>query len=151
MAPMIAAMQTIIVGVDQSDTARRAAFAAAKLASSCGKSLHVVMAVSNRKAVDVAVGGSDRWHLDSLTNAEQFLDALISELPAASVTRAVSLQDPATALCEEAERLEAEMIVVGNRRVQGAARLLGAVATDVARRAPCDVLITNTTSARLKS
>lgn len=147
MAPMIGSMQTIIVGVDQSETARRAAFAAAKLASACGKSLHVVMAVSRRKSVDVAVGGSDRWHLDSLTNAEQFLDALIGELPAAPITCAVSLQDPATALCEEAERLEAEMIVVGNRRVQGAGRLLGAVATDVARRAPCDVLIANTTNA----
>ena len=141
-------MEAIIVGVDQSDTARRAAFAAAKLASACGKPLHVVMAVSRRSPVEVTVGGSDRWHLDWISNAEQFLDALIGELPACSVTRAVILKDPATALCEEAERLEASIIVVGNRRVQGAARLLGAVATDVARQAPCDVLIANTTSER---
>jgi nucleotide-binding universal stress UspA family protein len=141
-------MHTIIVGVDQSETARRAAFAAAKIAAACCSPLHVVMAVSRGQSVDVSVGGSDRWHLDWLSDAEQFLDGLVSELPASPITRAVSLHDPATALCEEAERLDASMIVVGNRRVQGVARLLGAVATDVARRAPCDVLIANTTSDR---
>ncbi len=137
-------MDMIIVGVDQSETARRAAFAAARMAATCGKALHIVMAVSRRNAVDVSVGATDRWHLDTLSTAEQYLDALIGELPASPITRTVSLHDPATALCEEATRLEADIIVVGNRRVQGAARLLGAVATDVARRAPCDVLIANT-------
>ncbi|MEY2451109.1 MAG: hypothetical protein QOD92_683 [Acidimicrobiaceae bacterium] len=141
-------MQTIIVGVDQSETARRAAFAAANLANACGKPLHVVMAVNRAQSVDVTVGGSDRWHLDWLSNAEQFLDALIGELPGAPITRTVSLKDPATAMCEEAEPLQADIIVVGNRRVQGATRLLGAIATDVARRAPCDVLIANTTCER---
>jgi len=141
-------MQTIIVGVDQSETARRAAFAAAKIAAACCSPLHVVMAVSRSKSVDVSVGASDHWHVDWLSTAEQFLDALVGELPTSPITRSVSLHDPATALCEEAQRLEASMIVVGNRRVQGAARLLGAVATDVARRAPCDVLIANTTSDR---
>jgi nucleotide-binding universal stress UspA family protein len=119
-------MQTIIVGVDHSETARKAAFAAAKIAAACCAPLHVVMAVNRGKSMDITVGGSDQWHLDWLSNAEQFLDALVGELPAAPVTRAVSLHDPATALCEEAERLEASMIVVGNRR--GASRLLGAVA-----------------------
>jgi nucleotide-binding universal stress UspA family protein len=141
-------LESIVVGVDQSQTARRAAFVAAKLASNCNKPLHIVMAVSRRKALEVAGGGSDRWHLDWISSAEQFLDELIGELPADHITRTVSLKDPATALCEEAERLEASVIVVGNRRVQGASRLLGAVATDVARRAPCDVLIANTTSER---
>lgn len=141
-------MEHIIVGVDQSETARRAAFAAAKLAKTCGSPLHVVMAVNRRKTVDVQVGASDHWHVDWLSTAEQFLDALISELPAPAITRTVSLKDPVTALCEEAERLEAGMIVVGNRRVQGVSRLLGAIATDVARRAPCDVLIANTVCER---
>lgn len=67
-----------------------------------------------------------------------------SEPRAQRTSRSARLTDPATALCDEAERLEASIIVVGNRGVQGAARLLGSVATDVARRAPCDVLIANT-------
>src|SRR4051794_25220511 len=94
------------------------------------------MAVSRRNAVEVSGGGSDRWHLDWISTAEQFLDELIGELPAAPITRTVSLKDPATALCEEAERLEASVIVVGNRRGQGGGRLLGAGATDRARRGP---------------
>jgi nucleotide-binding universal stress UspA family protein len=38
----------------------------------------------------------------------------------------------------------ADLIVVGNRRVQGIGRLLGSVATDVAQHAPCDVYIVKT-------
>jgi nucleotide-binding universal stress UspA family protein len=47
-------------------------------------------------------------------------------------------------LCEEATRLEARAIVVGNRRVQGMSRVLGSVAADVTRQAPCDVVVANT-------
>jgi nucleotide-binding universal stress UspA family protein len=49
-------------------------------------------------------------------------------------------------LCEEAERLDARTIVVGNRRVQGISRVLGSVASDVTRQAPCAVLIANTSN-----
>lgn len=52
---------------------------------------------------------------------------------------------PADVLVEEAERLGAALIVVGNRRVQGPTRVLGAIATSVAHRAPCDVYIVKTT------
>jgi nucleotide-binding universal stress UspA family protein len=52
---------------------------------------------------------------------------------------------PADALVEEAKRLGADLIVVGNRRVQGIGRVLGSVATDVAHHAPCDVYIVKTT------
>ena len=47
-------------------------------------------------------------------------------------TYAVVVADPATSLCDEAVRLDASMIVVGNKRVQGAARVLGSIAGDVA-------------------
>ncbi|MDH3755117.1 MAG: universal stress protein, partial [Acidimicrobiia bacterium] len=87
----------------------------------------------------------EKFHIDSVSTAEQYLDALVLEHPASPVTRTISFDDPAEALCAEAERLEARMIVVGNRRVKGAGRVLGSVASDVARHAPCDVLIANTT------
>jgi nucleotide-binding universal stress UspA family protein len=48
-------------------------------------------------------------------------------------------------MCDEADRLNAQLIVVGNNRVQGIGRVLGAIALDVARRASCDVLISDTT------
>ena len=54
---------------------------------------------------------------------------------------------PAEALIAEAERTNALMIVVGNRRMQGIGRLLGSVANSVAHNAPCDVYIAKTDSA----
>jgi nucleotide-binding universal stress UspA family protein len=137
-------MNEIIVGVDRSDTARRAALTAARLAVTLSKPLHLVMAVSRTKPISGG-SGDDTFHTDWLTSAEEFLDVLSGELPAKRITRTISLSDPATALCDEAQRLQATMIVVGNRRVQGLTRVLGAVATDVARQAPCDVLVANTT------
>ncbi len=135
----------IVVGVDQSDTARRAALTAANLASALGAPLHLVMAVSRTRSGGVA-GGGDQFHVDWLSTAEQFLDGFVGELRTTPVTRAISVKDPATAMCEEAEKLSAQMIVVGNRRVQGISRVLGSIASDVLKHAPCDVLIANTTS-----
>jgi nucleotide-binding universal stress UspA family protein len=54
------------------------------------------------------------------------------------------MDEPADALCAEAERLGASIIVVGNKRVQGMARVLGSVAAEVARHAPCHVFIAHT-------
>ena len=49
-------MDEIIVGVDRSDTARRAAFTAATLAAALGKPLHLVMAVSRTRPLSGGVG-----------------------------------------------------------------------------------------------
>ena len=133
----------IVVGVDESDTSRRAAFTAAELARALGAPLHLVMSVS-RTRTQAASSGGDQWSVDWLSTAEQFLDALVGELRVPQTTRTVSTDDPAAAICDEAVRLHARMIVVGNRRMQGLSRVLGAVATDIARRSPCDVLIAYT-------
>ncbi len=140
----------IVVGVDESDTARRAAFAAADLAVALGAQLHLVMSVNRTRSSTSAGSSGDHFHIDWLSTAEQFLDALIGELPQSSAgrpTHSVGLDDPAKEICDAAARLDAGIIVVGNRRVQGLSRVLGAVATDIARQAPCDVLIVNTIDA----
>ena len=137
-------MNEIVIGVDESDTARKAASTAATLASETGCTLHIVMCV-NRKAENITVGG-DTWHIDSVATAESYLASLELGINSPTVTHSVSFDDPATALCDEAKRLDARMIVVGNRRVRGAARVLGSVAIDVVRHAPCDVLVANTSA-----
>ncbi len=134
----------IVVGVDQSETARKAAFRAAELAAALGAPLHVVMAASRGRADGLST--ETGHHVDWVAGAEQFLNGLAGELPGSVITHAVVAEDPAVALCDEAERVSAQMIVVGNRRVKGISRVLGSVATDVARRASCDVLISDTTS-----
>ena len=107
--------------------------------------LHIVLSMTRNTSQQVRGGGSETWHFDSVGVAEESLKALVGELKVSvPVTYAVVLSDPATALCDEATRLDASVIVVGNKRVQGAARVLGSIAGDVAKRAPCNVLIVHT-------
>ncbi len=138
-------MGSIVVGVDRSDTARKAAERAATLAAQLGADLHIVMCAERKKGVTVNVGG-DSWQTDWLSEAGQFLEDLGRKVGKGTVTTAVSDGDPATAICEEADRLGADLIVVGNKRVQGLSRVLGSVAGDVVRHAHCDVYVANTTA-----
>lgn len=138
-------MNEIIVGVDSSATAREAAMQAAQMASATNRPLHLVMAQSKTGVRQIS-GGSESWIADPITMSEQSLVALAGELGCTTVmTHAVVMSDPAKALCDEAVRLGASMIVVGNKRVQGASRVLGSIANDVAKHAPCNVLIVHTT------
>src|SRR5262245_7553427 len=139
-------MNEIVVGIDRSDTARRAAEEAADLARALSTTLHLLMCVERGSTQVVSVGG-DQFRSDWLAEAEQFLDDVARALPHDAITRAAIVGDPAKTMCEEAKRLDARMIVVGNRRVQGASRVLGSIASDVLKHASCDVLIVNTTRA----
>lgn len=138
-------MDDIIVGVDESKTARIAAQQAAEIAKAMGRPLHLVMAMKRKTATSVTAGG-ETIVIDELSIAEDFLRSLKGELAAGSgATHAVVVGDAADALVAEAERLQATMIVVGNRRVQGVTRVLGSIPLDVAKAAPCNVYIVHTT------
>jgi nucleotide-binding universal stress UspA family protein len=135
----------IIVGVDGSETARAAAVEAAEMATNYNLPLHIVTSMTHNTTKDVRGGGSETWHFDSVSLAEESLKALAGELKTnVPITHSVVMSDPANGLCDEAVRLNASVIVVGNKRVQGAARVLGSIAGDVAKRAPCNVLIVHT-------
>jgi nucleotide-binding universal stress UspA family protein len=139
-------MNDIIVGVDRSETAMNAARKAAELAAALGANLHLVMCADRGKAVNMKVG-SESFHTDWLSEAEQHLAEVSRKLGHDSITTKIDTSDPAKTLIEEAERLDARAVVVGNRRVQGASRVLGSIASDVLRKAPCDVLVANTIEA----
>ena len=136
-------MNDIVVGADRSRRARRALLVATEIAQATGANLHVVTCVDKAKPVAMDVG-SDSFHADPIAEARQVLSSLTNTLPYDKVTTAVESGDPAKTLCAEAERLGASMIVVGNKRVQGAARVLGSVAGDVLKHAPCHVLVADT-------
>lgn len=136
-------MQDIIVGIDRSETALSAARKAAELAAGLNVNLHVVMCAEKGKSVSVSVGG-DSFRSDWVSEAQQYLDEVGRKLPHDSISTKVGMGDPAKTLCEEAERIGARAIVVGNRRVQGVSRILGSVANEVLRNAPCDVVVANT-------
>lgn len=133
-------MNDIIVSIDRSDAARRALQTAAELATSSGANLHVVMRAERTRPVDVAVG-TDRFHGDWFADAEQFVVNATANLRVPSITSAVALGDPVSVLCEEAERLRARLIVVGNRRGSGMSRVFGSVTRRVVRRASCAVFV----------
>jgi nucleotide-binding universal stress UspA family protein len=134
----------IVVGVDGSGTAKKAAESARDLAAALGASLHVVSAFDSDRT-EVFGSGSDQWIVSDADAAEH-----VARTVAASLGRDIKVSysaargRPADALIKEALRMEARIIVVGNRRMQGIGRVLGSVANSVAHNAPCDVYIANT-------
>ena len=54
--------------------------------------------------------------------------------------------DPADGLVKVADEVKADLMVVGNKGMRGARRILGSVPNKVARGAGCSVLIADTTS-----
>ena len=138
-------MKIYVIGTDGSETAARAAQRAGDLARATGASVHVVCAYTKTSGANFRIG-SDEYMATSLTTAEQIADQQAATFRAQGVEATSAALDvkPADALINEAERLEAELIVVGNRRMQGVSRLLGSVANEVAHNAPCDVLVVKT-------
>ena len=132
----------VVVGVDGSESAKKAAEAARDLAASLGASLHVVTAFETESAETFGVG-SDKVRISNADAAEMVANSL-SNSGQVSITHSAARGKPADALIKEAIRLDAKVIVVGNRRMRGIGRLLGSVANSVAHNAPCDVYIANT-------
>lgn len=134
----------IVVGVDGSGTANKAAESARDLAASLGASLHVVSAFDSDR-VEVFGSGSDQLTVSNEDAAEHVARTVADTLGReVELTYSAVRGRPADALIKEALRVDARIIVVGNRRMQGIGRVLGSVANSVAHHAPCDVYIANT-------
>jgi nucleotide-binding universal stress UspA family protein len=134
----------IVVGVDGSGTARKAAESARDLAAALGASLHVVSAFDSDRT-EVVGSGSDQRIVSNADAAEDVARTVAESLGRdVKVTYSAARGRPADTLIKEALRMEARIIVVGNRRMQGIGRVLGSVANSVAHNAPCDVYIANT-------
>lgn len=136
---------TIIVGVDGNSTSMKAARVAATLAKSLGSTLRVVTAFGEDRTEKVEIG-NDEWFLSTADEAERVARIVADELKLSGVRTeyASALGKPAEVLIEEATRAKADLIVVGNVRMQGIKRVLGSVANAVSHNAPCDVYIVKT-------
>jgi nucleotide-binding universal stress UspA family protein len=137
---------TVVVGVDSSETARKAAESARSLALALNARLLVVSAFDS-DSVEVYGSGSDKQTVSGADAAEKVARRVAKGLGSdgLTVTYSAARGKPAEALIREAARVDASMIVVGNRRMRGIGRVLGSVANSVAHNAPCDVYIANTT------
>ncbi|MFJ5698651.1 universal stress protein [Arthrobacter sp. NPDC093139] len=134
----------IVVGVDGSETARKAAESARDLAAALNASLHVVSAFDSDRT-EVFGSGSDQLVVSDADAAEHVAQTVAESLgQGIEITSSAVRGRPADGLIKEALRMDASIIVVGNRRMKGIGRVLGSVANSVAHNAPCDVYIANT-------
>ena len=145
--------QSIVVGTDGSDTAKKAVEQAAELAKGGDGELHIVMSAS---AVSESRLRSERSEVpDDIAHTVNPNEDTEAELKQAAepyegqgikvVTHAKS-GDPADAIIDVAESNGADLIVVGNKGMTGAKRFfLGAVPNKISHHAPCSVLIVRTT------
>ena len=83
-----------------------------------------------------------------LPPADSLLDELIAVAKKANVDAEVhaATGDPAEAIVRVATRIGADLIIVGNKGMRGARRVLGSVPNSIAHQAPCSVLIVDTTN-----
>ena len=144
--PGVGSVERIVVGTDLSARSSAAVSLAAQLAGELGATLHLVSACPMP-----TVGMGPEMvvvpdHKDVVDSAQADLDQMAADLrrQGLSVETHTPIGDASDALCSVAETVGADLIVVGNKRMQGAARLLGSVPNRVAHRATCSVLIART-------
>ena len=137
-------MQNIVVGISDAETSHIAGRQAFELAERYGAKVHVVTAVEANETMVIEVG-SDRFVLDDVEAARGAISAFVQSIhPTVEWTIHAHDAKPAKALLEVAEQVGADLIVVGNVRMQGLGRVLGSVGSDVVHHAPCSVLIVKT-------
>lgn len=135
------ARESIVVGTDGTETAERAVDRAGAIARAFGATVHVVSAYSDDRTEFVGAGRQgDRAH------AQQHVDRAQERLAKQGVESEahVSNREAGRALVAVADEQRAEMIVVGNRGMSGAKRVLGSVPNYVSHHAHCDVVIVRT-------
>lgn len=133
-------VQSILVAYDGSEHSRRALERAAELAKD-GATVTVISVVE----VGVTAGrGPVLVDPDEAEERRHDLDEAVAFLSDKGIeARAIEGHgDPGEAIAEEAGKAGADLVVVGTRGRNVAARLLlGSVSTKVVQRAPCDVLV----------
>jgi nucleotide-binding universal stress UspA family protein len=143
---------SIVVGTDGSETATKAVRQAVELAHAVGAKIELVSAYepvpAQRIDEERRQAPEDlQWAINPREDVDATLEA------AAAVARETGVPvnlyarqgDPADAILDVAEEVEADLIVVGNKGMTGAKRfLLGSVPNKVSHHAPCSVLIIRT-------
>lgn len=141
--------EAIVVGTDGSETAKLAFDEATRLAKALDAELHIVSAFKPLTGAHVSgapTAAAKVWQPLPDSNVEAILAEAASEARLRKIKHKTHTSDgdPADALIAVARQVDAEMIIVGNKGMQGARRVLGSVPNKVAHHAPCSVLIVST-------
>ena len=120
---------SIVVGTDGSKTADAAVQRAAELARLCGASLHLVTAF--KPVTDMMLSPEAMSSVSALVDPKGDAVAVCQRAAAAvesvPVTTHAGPGHPADMLIEVAEKVDADLIVVGNRGMRGSRRVFGSV------------------------
>jgi nucleotide-binding universal stress UspA family protein len=139
--------ESIVVGTDGSDTAKRAVAEAVRLARALEVEVHIVSAyepVRGARIGGAPEGAAKVWAPLPDAEVQSILEeaAAGARIEGASVTTHAVHAGAADALLDVAAEIGADLIVVGNKGMHGAKRLvLGSVPNTVSHRASCNVLI----------
>jgi nucleotide-binding universal stress UspA family protein len=140
----------IVVGTDGSASATKAVEHAASLAAVTGAHLHVAMARPSIPALvapDMMIATAD-WTNATDQATQTALQSAADAAAAAGAGTVTNHQlsgDPADALLSLCDDIEADLLVIGSRGMQGARRfLLGSVSSRCAHHANRSVLIVHT-------
>jgi nucleotide-binding universal stress UspA family protein len=138
--------KTILVAADDSVTAERAVRAAVQLVKALDGDLHVMTAYHPES---VKVEKLPDEYMDRVTDpADLLLEKLRKEVEQEGVHAKYhpAAGNASDAIVRVADHVGADLIVVGNRGMKGARRVLGSVPNSVAHSANCSVLIVDTVS-----
>ena len=136
----------VLVGADDSKTARRAVEAAVGLAEISKGQLHIVCAVERHPHVDESLPDEFK-HLEE----DGGIDALLQSLSFIAKERGIEAVlhsgrgNPDDVIIKKAEEVLADIVVVGNRGMKGVRRVLGSVPNSVVHHAHCSVMVVDTT------
>lgn len=139
--------ESIVVGTDGSETAKRAVTEAVRLARALGAEVHIVSAYDPRPSALSTLSGEFVMPVEGNGDA---VEATLAAAAAAVRGEGLPVQthaaggSPADALIEVAAGVGASLIVVGSQGMHGARRVLGSVPNTVSHKARCNVLIVST-------
>jgi nucleotide-binding universal stress UspA family protein len=138
---------TIVVGTDGSSTADIAVARSAELARLTGASLHIVSAYTPTPTRVVGEKAAGEYSIGPDYKVDAVLGDAIAKLRAEGLEISTHgpKGDPADAIVQVAEREGADLIVLGNKGMHGARRILGSIPNKVSHKSPCDLLIVQTT------
>lgn len=143
----------IVVGTDGSETAAEAVDRAVDLAKLSGAELNLVSAyapVSRRRIQGEQQGAPADVQYE--IGPREDVNLILESAAASAKQKGLEVQihpvegSPVDAILGVAEKTNADLIVVGNKGMTGAARfLLGSVPNNISHHAPCSVMIVRTT------
>jgi nucleotide-binding universal stress UspA family protein len=141
----------IVVGTDGSMTAGEAVRRAVELAAAQGARLHVVTAYRPKAGRrDDALPEAWQWKTSPGEVAEQTARAAAETATAVGLDVECHAQpgDPADVLVDVAEEVGADLLVIGNKGMRGAGRMvIPSIPNRVSHRATCDILLVDTSAA----